>query len=132
MATRHVISCFATLLLASSVAWVAWSDLVEEAISKPGRLASDLERDVRSKPEAIIPPLNLKPGDRVVGRMRVEGEWPFSRMLIVRFESKEAFGAWYGSTEYQRLLQHRLKASTGNIVLLEGLPTFSPSLAQQT
>ncbi len=32
----------------------------------PGRLPADLERDMRSQPESIIPLLNLTPGDRVV------------------------------------------------------------------
>ena len=36
------------------------------AMSKSGRLADDIERDTRSKPEVVIPLLNLKPGDRVV------------------------------------------------------------------
>jgi predicted methyltransferase len=44
----------------------AWSASVEEAMGKPGRLASDLERDLRSKPEAIIPLLTLQAGDSVV------------------------------------------------------------------
>ena len=43
-----------------------WSAPVEDAMAKPGRLAADLERDLRSKPEEIIPLLNLHEGDRVV------------------------------------------------------------------
>jgi len=35
-------------------------------MARPGRIQSDLERDKRSKPELIIPFLNLNPGDRVV------------------------------------------------------------------
>jgi len=44
----------------------AWSDTVEEAMARPGRIQSDLERDERSKPEQIIPLLKLSAGDRVV------------------------------------------------------------------
>jgi predicted methyltransferase len=36
------------------------------AMSKPGRLSADIERDNRSKPQAIIPLLNLDRGDTVV------------------------------------------------------------------
>jgi predicted methyltransferase len=36
------------------------------AMHKPGRLADDIARDARSKPQAVIPLLNLQPGDRVV------------------------------------------------------------------
>lgn len=41
------------------------ADPVSDAIDKPGRLASDLVRDARSHPEAILPLLQLQPGDRV-------------------------------------------------------------------
>ena len=51
----------------------------------------------------------------------LEGDWPFTRMVIVCFESKDAFHAWYDSAEYQALMQHRLAASQGTIVLLDGL-----------
>ena len=36
------------------------------AMNQPGRLPTDIERDSRSKPEAVIPLLNLKPGDTVI------------------------------------------------------------------
>ena len=54
----------ATLLLAPS-AWPAESDSVAQAIAKPNRLDQDIARDQRSKPAAILPLLNLEPGDRV-------------------------------------------------------------------
>lgn len=38
---------------------------VEEAMKQPGRLPADIERDARSHPEAVIPLLQLQPGDRV-------------------------------------------------------------------
>ena len=34
-------------------------------MSKPGRMASDLKRDQRSRPDIVIPMLELQPGDRV-------------------------------------------------------------------
>ncbi len=36
------------------------------AMDKPGRLADDIARDQRSKPQAVIPLLMLEPGERVV------------------------------------------------------------------
>ena len=42
-----------------------WAASVEQAMSKPGRLESDLTRDERSKPEVVIPMLGLSEGDRV-------------------------------------------------------------------
>jgi predicted methyltransferase len=49
----------------SAAAYTAAADPVLDAINKPGRLAADLERDARSRPDAILPLLQLQPGDRV-------------------------------------------------------------------
>ena len=38
---------------------------VEDAMSQPGRLDADLKRDVRSRPDIVLPLLQLAPGDRV-------------------------------------------------------------------
>ena len=38
---------------------------IEQAIQKPGRLEGDIERDARSKPQAVLPLLKLEWGDRV-------------------------------------------------------------------
>ena len=50
-------------LLAASI---GRSAAIDEALSKPGRLTADLERDGRSRPGAILPLLELHAGDRVV------------------------------------------------------------------
>lgn len=42
-----------------------WAASVEQAMARPGRMDSDIERDKRSKPELVIPLLDLKEGDRV-------------------------------------------------------------------
>jgi predicted methyltransferase len=41
------------------------NDPVATAISKPDRLAADVERDARSRPDVTLPLLELKTGDRV-------------------------------------------------------------------
>ena len=50
-----------------------------------------------------------------------EGEWPWTRTVLIHFPSAEEARAWYGSAEYQELVQHRHRASKANIVLVEGL-----------
>ncbi len=47
-----------------------------------------------------------------------EGEWPFTRTVIVRFPSEEAFNRWYGSDEYQALAQYRFRASSAHLAVL--------------
>ncbi|MFQ5668033.1 MAG: DUF1330 domain-containing protein [Candidatus Binatia bacterium] len=53
----------------------------------------------------------------------VEGEWPFTRTVLIRFPSAEEARRWYGSPEYQALAQHRFRAAKANAVLVEGLPS---------
>ena len=47
----------------------------------------------------------------------LEGEWDYSRLVIIRFTNEYEARRWYHSPEYQSLLQHRLKASTGTVLL---------------
>jgi uncharacterized protein (DUF1330 family) len=48
----------------------------------------------------------------------VEGSWPFTRLVILRMPSEEAFLAWYHSPEYQAIAQDRFKAAVANITVL--------------
>jgi uncharacterized protein (DUF1330 family) len=49
----------------------------------------------------------------------VEGEWPYTRTVVLRFPSAEEAQRWYGSPEYQAIAQHRFRASKGNAVIVE-------------
>ena len=55
----------AIFILCCMLAQAALADRVAEAIAKPGRLAGDIERDARSRPDLVLPWLELEPGDRV-------------------------------------------------------------------
>jgi predicted methyltransferase len=66
-----LLSTFYLLCTCSLPSSVAYSATVDEAtvlaaMSKPGRLADDIERDNRSRPQTVIPLLNLETGDRIV------------------------------------------------------------------
>jgi uncharacterized protein (DUF1330 family) len=50
----------------------------------------------------------------------VEGNWPYSRTVILEFPSIEQARNWYHSSAYQAVAQHRFKASTENSVFVEG------------
>lgn len=50
----------------------------------------------------------------------LEGQWDYSRCVLIRFESKSDFEAWYHSEEYQEILQYRMKAADCDTVLIEG------------
>ena len=56
----------------------------------------------------------------------LEGSWPSTRTVISQFKDREAAMAWYNSDEYQELMQNRLKASEGDIIITQDLSTKSP------
>lgn len=51
----------------------------------------------------------------------VEGEVPYPRTVIIEFESKEAFRAWYDSPDYQEILPLRLNSTPGSLIVVDGL-----------
>ncbi len=50
----------------------------------------------------------------------LEGNWSFTRTVLIEFPSSEAALDWYRSAEYQDLAKHRFASSSANIVLIEG------------
>lgn len=50
----------------------------------------------------------------------LEGEWKYSRAVLIQFDNKEDFNAWYHSEEYQDILKHRLFASECDTILIQG------------
>lgn len=51
----------------------------------------------------------------------LEGQWSYTRTVLIQFPDKEKALAWYESDAYQELAQHRFNSSNGNIVLIKGL-----------
>jgi uncharacterized protein (DUF1330 family) len=50
----------------------------------------------------------------------LEGEWPYTRVVLIRFPDQKAAMSWYQSAEYQALARHRRRASLADIILAEG------------
>jgi len=50
----------------------------------------------------------------------LEGTWKGTRAVLIHFETREDFNAWYHSEKYQKILQYRLSASESNSILIEG------------
>ena len=51
----------------------------------------------------------------------LEGNWDGNRTVILKFPDKEHLVRWYNSPEYQELMKIRQKASSGNLVIAEGV-----------
>lgn len=52
---------------------------------------------------------------------KLEGEMPANRMVMIEFPSYEKAKAWYDSAEYRKALAIRQSASTGTLILVEGV-----------
>jgi Uncharacterized conserved protein len=51
----------------------------------------------------------------------LEGDWDYSKSVLIQFNSKPDFEDWYYSADYQSILKHRLKASKCDSILVEGV-----------
>jgi uncharacterized protein (DUF1330 family) len=50
----------------------------------------------------------------------LEGKWNYTRAVLIEFETKEDFSAWYYSEDYQRILKFRLIGANCDSLLLKG------------
>lgn len=51
----------------------------------------------------------------------VEGEWPWTRTVLLEFPDRAALDAWYHSDDYQALARHRFLAADGAVAVITGL-----------
>jgi len=50
----------------------------------------------------------------------LEGNWNYTRTVIIEFRTEKEFNDWYYSKEYQSILRHRLNASSCDTILIKG------------
>ena len=48
----------------------------------------------------------------------LEGEWRYSRFVLIQFPDKESLERWYFSEEYQRILSHRLAGAVCDTIIV--------------
>ena len=51
----------------------------------------------------------------------LEGQWQHARTVIIEFPSRETAEGWYKSTDYQKIIDLRLKSTSGSLVILDGI-----------
>ncbi|MGE5308638.1 MAG: DUF1330 domain-containing protein [Deltaproteobacteria bacterium] len=51
----------------------------------------------------------------------VSGDWNPARLIIVEFESKDKFDAWWNSPDYKAVAPLREQATVTNAVVIEGI-----------
>jgi uncharacterized protein (DUF1330 family) len=51
----------------------------------------------------------------------LEGDWNYTKSVLIKFNSKQDFEDWYYSEDYQKILKHRLNSSKCDTILIEGV-----------
>jgi uncharacterized protein (DUF1330 family) len=59
-----------------------------------------------------------------------EGGWPYTRTVLISFPDAAAFSAWYDSSDYQEIAQHRYAASTASLAVIKGPMSKEPCVAR--
>jgi uncharacterized protein (DUF1330 family) len=72
-----------------------------------------------------VPATVAKYGGRFIVRggafQALEGSWRPKRLVVLEFPSTEQARRWYDSEDYRPLKAMRLKASTSNLILVDGV-----------
>lgn len=50
----------------------------------------------------------------------LEGDWPYTRSVLIRFPREADLLAWYRSPDYQAIVTHRLTGAKCDSILLHG------------
>ena len=51
----------------------------------------------------------------------LEGDWDYTKSVLLKFNSKQDFEDWYYSDDYQSIIKLRIKASKCDIILIQGI-----------
>lgn len=50
----------------------------------------------------------------------LEGEWDYTKTVLISFPAREDFEDWYFSRDYQQIIKYRLNAAECNTILIKG------------
>jgi len=96
----------------------------------PGYVIVDIEitdpaafEDYRKQVPATVQKYGGKFLTRGGAVQTLEGGWQPKRLVVLEFPSMEQARRWYDSEEYRGPKALRMKASKGNLILVEGTPS---------
>ena len=52
---------------------------------------------------------------------QIEGVWPFDKVILMVFPDRDSFRRWAGSDAYKAIARDRLAATSGPVLLIQGL-----------
>ncbi|HEX2969849.1 MAG TPA: DUF1330 domain-containing protein [Bacteroidales bacterium] len=50
----------------------------------------------------------------------LEGDWKYTKSVLMKFKTREDFEDWYFSKDYQQILKYRLNAAKCDTILIKG------------
>jgi uncharacterized protein (DUF1330 family) len=50
----------------------------------------------------------------------LEGNWNYTRTVLIKFDSLDDFNEWYNSSDYKYILKYRLNAADCDTILIKG------------
>lgn len=50
----------------------------------------------------------------------LEGNWDYSRAVLIKFPDKSSLHKWYNSADYQDILKYRLQAAECDTIVIKG------------
>ncbi len=50
----------------------------------------------------------------------LEGEWEYSRIVMIRFPDEADLRRWYDSPGYREIVKHRWRASEADVLIVKG------------
>jgi uncharacterized protein (DUF1330 family) len=98
-------------------AYFVWHNRIHNAEKMQEYVSKALETLAPYHPEVMV----LDEQSQVV-----EGNAPWPRTVVIKFDSRDAAMAWYNSPAYQEVLPLRLAASEGFGVLVDGFVPPGP------
>lgn len=51
----------------------------------------------------------------------IEGNWDYTKSVLIKFDTREDFNVWYYSDDYQEILKFRLTSAGCDSILAEGI-----------
>ncbi|MFC8618559.1 DUF1330 domain-containing protein [Micromonospora purpureochromogenes] len=52
----------------------------------------------------------------------VEGTWPYDKVILMSFDSRESFERWANSPEYREISRNRVAATDGVVLVADAVP----------
>ncbi len=52
----------------------------------------------------------------------VQGSWPYQKVILMAFDSRDSYEQWASSAEYQEISRDRLASTEGVVIVVAGIP----------